>query len=325
VRSFHWLALGMLLVMLLRIGLYLWAGESTAFTTDFDLLYYGAVSLTHGENPYLAIHEYLSYPLFYPLPAVLLGIPFTLLPIALARPVWDIAVGCAFGYALWRVRGPYALLALLSGAYLFAMRNGQATPLLVAASLFPAWGFLLTVKPNTGLALWCARPSRAAVIGSILVLLVSVIILPSWPLDWWAAIHQRSTHIMPPLLRPFGFLLLLAALRWRTPEGRLVLALAVIPQHTLPHELVPLALIPANIVEMAIYATGSWLTLIVTAAGEDRATSLSGLVSDAWPTLLVCVYLPMLWLVLRRRQPTPLEAEKEDVSESYSAETKGAG
>jgi hypothetical protein len=324
VKPIHWLALGMMYVATTRIALYLWAGESAAFTTDFDLLYYGAASLSKGANPYLTIHEHLSYPLFYPLPAVLLGLPFTVLPIAIARVVWDIVVGWGFAVALWRVRGTYALLALLSGAYLFAMRNGQTTPLLVAASLFPRWGFLLTVKPNTGLALWCARPTRAGVIGGILVLLVSVIILPSWPLDWWAAIHQRSTHIMPPLLRPFGFLLLLAALRWRTPEGRLVLALAVIPQNTLPHELVPLALIPANVVEMAIYATGSWLTLIVTAAGEDRATSLSGLVSDAWPALLVCVYLPMLWLVLRRRPSAPIQAEKENVSENPRPETKGA-
>lgn len=324
-KPMRWLILGILYVALVRIGLYYWARETAAFTTDFDLLYYGAASLIRGENPYLTIREHLSYPLFYPLPAVLLGVPFTMLPLALARPVWDIIVGCAFAYALWRVRGSYALLAVLSGAYLFAMRNGQSTPLLVAASVFPTWGFLLTVKPNTGLALWCARPTRAAAIGGILVLLVSVVLLPAWPLDWWAAIHQRNTHIMPPVLRPFGFLLLLAGLRWRTPEGRLILALAVLPQNTLPHDLVPLALIPGNLVEMAIYAAGSWISLIVTAAGEDRATSLSRLVSDGWPTHLVCVYLPMLWLVLRRRSSTTASVVREDIPENRTAETGGAG
>jgi hypothetical protein len=273
-------------------------------------------------NPYLTVPEHLRYPLFYPLPAVLVAVPFTILPIALARPAWDIVIGSAFAIALWRVRGPYALLALLSGAYLFAMRNGQTTPLLVAASLFPALGFLLTIKPNTGLALWCARPTRPAIIGGILVLLLSVVLVPSWPHDWWAAIHQRTTHIKPPILRPFGFLLLLAGLRWRTPEGRLLLATALIPQNTLPHELVPLALIPTNPVEMAIYVAGSWLAMALTAVGEDRATSLSGLVADTWPTLLLGVYLPMLWLVLRRGQPRSIRPGQEDTFKERPAEVK---
>jgi hypothetical protein len=39
------------------------------------------------------------------------------------------------------------------------MWNGQTTPLMVAASLVPALGFLLAVKPNISVSLWIARPS----------------------------------------------------------------------------------------------------------------------------------------------------------------------
>jgi hypothetical protein len=59
-----------------------------------------------------------------------------------------ILVGWLFGYALWKHRGSFALLALVSGAYLAALASGQVTPLLVAASLIPALGFLLALLFN---------------------------------------------------------------------------------------------------------------------------------------------------------------------------------
>jgi hypothetical protein len=90
-------------------------------------------------------------------------------------------------------------------------------------------------------------------------------------------------------LRPFGFVVLLAALRWRLPEGRLLLASALVPQSLLPYELVPLALVPAGLLQMAIYVAGSWLVVAVAA---DPAIG--------WPATLGAVYLPMLYLVLRR-------------------------
>ena len=294
-----YLAGALLFILAVRVALYLLAQETTEFTTDFDLLYHSAVTLTDGTNPYRSTPTHLKYPLFYPLPAVLVAVPFTALPITLARPAFDIAVGWFFAYALWR-HAPYTLLAVLSGAYIFAMRAGQTTPLVVASSLIPVLGFLLTVKPNTGLACWIAHPSRAAVIGGLALFALTLVLLPSWPLDWWAAIQQRSQHIRSPMLRPFGWVLLLAALRWRTPGGRLLLASAIIPQNTLPHELLPLVLIPGNAVEMAVFVVGSWIAVAFTSVGQEHASSLPGLVTEVWPLLLLSVYLPALFMVLRR-------------------------
>jgi hypothetical protein len=278
------LVIALAFVLGCRLLLYVWMPDRSS---DFDPLYGAAANLVNGKNPYpLAAQE---FP--YPLPAVLLAVPFTGVALALARPIFDVLVGWAFVYALWKYRGAYALLAVASGAYLFALANGQTTPLMLAASLIPALGFLLAVRPNTSASLWFARPSWAAVLGASAVLALSFVVLPSWPRDWWMALPLESSELAPPVLRPFGFVLLLAALRWRLPEGRLLFATAFMPQTALPYELVSLALIPANRLEMTIFVAGSWVAV----ATADQ------LPEAGWLVTLCAVYLPMLYLALRRK------------------------
>lgn len=294
------LVLALAFVLGCRLLLYAWMPDRHS---EFDLLYDAAARLLRGQNPYPLATQ--SFP--YPLPAVLLAVPFTAIPLGLARPIFDVLVGWAFVYALWKYRGQYALLALLSGAYLFALGNGQTTPLMVAASLVPALGFLLAVKPNTSAALWIARPSWMAVLGVSLFLVLSLVVLPSWPRDWWTALSLDNREWLPPVLRPFGFALLLAALRWRLPEGRLIVAMALIPQTTLPYELVSLALIPANRLEMVIYVAGSWIAVAALHLGHSLAVGTA----IGWPVTLCAVYLPMLYLVLRRSNRSGPKIEKE--------------
>jgi hypothetical protein len=288
------LVLGLAFVLGSRLLLYLWMPDRTS---DFDLLYDSAARLIRGENPYPIATRGLPYPL----PAVLLAVPFTTIPLALARPIFDILIGWAFAYALWRYCGTYALLALASGAYLFAMWHGQTTPLMVAAILLPALGFLLAVKPDTSAALWVARPSWMAVLGVSLFLVLSNVVWPSWPRDWLMALPPDNTQLLPPVSRPFGFVLLLAALRWRSSEGRLIFAIALIPQSTLPYELVSLALIPANRLEMGIYVAGTWIAVV--AAGQlPISQGMAEWTANGWLVTLCAVYLPMLFLVVRRQR-----------------------
>jgi hypothetical protein len=281
-------------VVACRLLLYVWMPERPS---DFDFLYQAATRLLGGENPYQLTTQWFPYPL----PAVLLAVPFTAIPLSLARPIFDVLVGAAFVYALWRFRGTYALLAVASGAYLLAMWNGQTTPLMVAAALVPALGFLLAVRPNSAAALWIAWPSLRTLLGASLVLALSLVILPSWPWDWWLALPLDHSPLMPPILRPFGFVLLLAALRWRLPEARLILAVAFIPQTTLPYELVPLALIPANRLEMLIYVAGTWIA-VAAAEGFHLSESMARWNAAGWPVTLGAVYIPLLYLVFRRQK-----------------------
>jgi len=316
VRRYRWLVLTILFVIAARLAFY---AAHSGLGTDFDQLYFAARHLTSGENPY-PISSQWAYPLFYPLPAVLVAIPFTILPVALARPAFDICSGILLAWALWRVRGPYALLGLASGAYLLALAWGQTTPLITGASLIPALSFLLVVKPNQGIALFAARPSSPAVIGGTLLLILSLMILPSWPLDWWNTLHHQNEHLKSLVTRPFGWVLLLAALKWRTPEGRLLLVASLVPQTSLPYELVPLVLIPSNAVEMGIFALGSWVTCGAFGGLVDRY-DLAVLVEKTWPVMLVTVYLPMLYLVLRR--PSNLIEQQGLVSITREASANG--
>lgn len=287
------LALALGFVLVCRLLLYVWMPERSS---DFDLLYDAAARLAAGENPYPAATQGLPYLL----PAVLLAVPFTAIPLDLARPVFDVLVGWAFVYALWRYRGHFALLALGSGAYLHAMMSGQTTPLMVAAILVPALGFLLAVKPNTAIPLWIARPSWVALLGVSVFIGLSFLVRPSWPQDWWMALPVDLKEVRPPLMRPFGFVLLLAALRWRSPEGRLLLAVACVPQTALPYELVSLALIPATLVEMGSFLAGSWIAVAVAADWIGLGHSIGGWTPTSWIASLGAVYLPMLYLILRR-------------------------
>jgi hypothetical protein len=284
-QNLVWLILGLAFVLGLRVLLYLARPDRA---NDFDLLYSAAAHLIRGEELYPTGGNSLSYPL----PAVLLAVPFTAVPLWLARPIFDILVGWAFTFSLWKYRGRYALVALLSGAYLFALLQGQTTPLMVAAILIPALGFLLAVRPNSSAALWISRPSFIGVIAPAAVFLLSFAILPTWPRDWWLALPQDTKQFAPPILRPLGFILLLAAIRWRTPEGRLLFAMAFIPQTTLPYELVVLALVPANLMEMTLYLAGSWVAVSF----------------PEWPAALGAVYVPMLLLLLRPKSDRKVSA-----------------
>src|SRR4029079_17872107 len=80
------LFLALVLVVSCRLLLYSWLpGQSS----DFDLLYQAAASLVRGDSAYPTAAQ--SFP--SPLPAVLLVVPFSFLPLSLGRPLFDILVG----------------------------------------------------------------------------------------------------------------------------------------------------------------------------------------------------------------------------------------
>jgi hypothetical protein len=190
---------------------------------DGAQLWIGAQALLNEQDPYAVVPRYFPYLLYYPLPAVLLATPLADLPEPVARILWAALTGAAFAFG---VRGP-ARFAALGAPFLACLLLGHLAPAMMAGAFVPWLGFLWVAKPSLGLALFAAYPSRAAAIGGAALLLVSLALMPDWPLRWLEALP--SVPHKPPVLQPFGLVLLLAWWRWDTPAGRLLGTLAFVP------------------------------------------------------------------------------------------------
>jgi hypothetical protein len=258
--------------------------------------------LLRGESPYAAI-QVPPWPnwLLYPLPALLITVPFTLVPLWLARGLFAAIGSGAFAYVVTR-RGRWALYFLLSGAMLWSWIDVQWPPLLIAAALTPALSWMLAVKPTLGFALWAAYPNWKTVVGGLLFLGFSFLVRPDWLPEWLASV-SRTPH-EAHLLRPGGFLLLLGLLRWRRPEGRLIAALGVIPQTTALYEVLPLALLAENRMQAAAFAGLTMLAHVIYQLGPQGPWPIGA--EYQWRVLLILIYIPAIVLVLSRpgRRPT---------------------
>jgi hypothetical protein len=129
-------------------------------------------------------------------------------------------------------------------------------------------------------------------------------VLPRWPLDWFAAL-RTIRHFRSPVLLPWGFVLALAALKWRRPEARLFLLLSIVPQTVVPYELVPLAVVPRKFSEALIVWLGWNLAyLFRVILNPFKLASYAGLGPNYFPynwwAELTFGYLPVLLLILCR-------------------------
>ena len=91
--------------------------------------------------------------------------------------------------------------------------------------------------------------------------------------------------------------MLLGLLRWRRPEGRLLAALAVIPQTTALYETLPLALLCRNRPQAAGFATLTMAAHLLFLLGPQGPWPVGA--EYQWWVLLAVVYGPAIALVLR--------------------------
>ena len=105
-------------------------------------------------------------------------------------------------------------------------------------------------------------------------------------------------------MRPGGVLLLLALLRWRRPEARLLAALACVPHLAVLYDTVPLFLACRARWEAWLLVALSYVTLVVTINMVTPGMGLVAALARTWPALLLLMYLPVLVLVLRGDRPS---------------------
>ena len=256
--------------------------------------------LLQGENPYQEIQPTGEYPFqtyfYYPLPAALVALPFAGLPPYLAGALF---FGISSGLLAFAVTkdGWRGLHIFLGAPYWVALAVAQWSPLLVAADLVARHGSLLACKPNIGLPGFIYRPSWRGLAGILAMLGVSLLVLPILAVGLAAGHPQPGGHPPAALILPFGPLLLLAALRWRTPNGRLLLSLSLVPQLLFFYDQLLLWLIPASLAQGLPLSGLSWVAYFAwRLTGIDPQTGAI-LVQPA-QFILALVYLPALGMLL---------------------------
>jgi hypothetical protein len=230
--------------------------------SDFAQVWAAAGGWWAGVDPYAVVGPGRAFewefPLLYPMPAVLVGVPFAALPQHVAEGVFP-----ALGVALYvLVTRPVAWWALASLMLPGVIVTSQWAPLLAATALMPWAAGFLACKPTIGGALFLAAPSRVGAVSIAAVLAVSVALEPSWPWTWLSILRAGSGHLVAPVRWWGGPLLLLALLRWRDWRARLLVLMALVPQNGAPYEAWTLFLIPRTHREGALLAGLSWLILL---------------------------------------------------------------
>jgi hypothetical protein len=288
-------------------GLICWLTFHLAPGTGSDLNQnlVGARALLAGENPYRVAgrEEGFFYPLLYPLPAILVVAPLAPLPMDIARALFAALSAAVFTVAAMRY-GRGLPQAILSACFLKAVVQGQLSPLLVAAVSLPLLGGVWPAKPAIAFAVAAGHLSRRALIWAGLMLILSLLLRPTWIGEWIAAVQEYNIAVAP-IQQPGGFLLLAALWRWRRPEARVLAALACAPHTIAFYDELPLFLIPRTkwegyglaMLSLVAAFVGGWLY------PRYIGTPLEVNLAARWPIMFACLYVPALVMVLR---PNPV-------------------
>ncbi len=278
---------------------------------DFRFSLFPARDLLAGRDPYISNKLNLD-PLStaYPLPAFLLALPLAWLPDRAAAVIF---FGLSSGLLAWfilRQGQPWRLLIFLSWPFFNSMMFSQWTAYITCMYFTSGFLFLALIKPQMALPfVLLRRPSRPGVLFAAGLLLVSLLVYPTWPLVVLQG--ARNYAGLPPLfVLPLGPLLLLALCRWREKRAWLLVLLAAMPQRMVYDQL-PVLLVAGSPRQMIFLTLCSWISLPVVIRYNGWAN-----VPGGWQLWIVLAsYLPALlvtlWPLLQaqigrlRRTPTP--------------------
>jgi hypothetical protein len=275
------------------------------FVSDFDQVWAGAQALLQGSNPYDTVGPGRDFdwrwPLYYPLPALLVTAPLGLLPVIGARAAFAGLSAALLGWAITR-DGWQRLPIFISVSFLVTIELGQWSALYAAAFFIPQLAAIGVAKPNLGAALAAGDRSGRSTIwlagGAIVLLGASFIIQPGWHEPWLQNVRE-APHFRPPVLRPLGFLLLLALLKWRRPEARWLLAISIVPLPPSFYDQLLLAVVCITFRESLIFAASTCVLFFYVGFNTPQPDYLAWGRIVGNGTVWIC-YLPVLVMVLRR-------------------------
>jgi hypothetical protein len=155
---------------------------------------------------------------------------------------------------------------------------------------------LTMAKPQIGLPVFLTRLSLRGVAACAVLAVISLAVMPNWPKLWLRQIGNYE-HFIPLLGFP-GPLLLLALLRYRDRDARLLMLASVMPQRWFFDSFI-LWLIPQSRREIIWTVFFSW------GAGIWRWYHIPRTFTEVGRWTVAFLYLPMLVVVLlRMRKPS---------------------
>ena len=191
--------------------------------------------------------------------------------------------------------GYHRLLIFLAFPYWAGLLVAQWSTLIVASAFLPLLLPATMVKPQVGLPVAITYLSRRGILACVVVALLSVAVMPRWPLLWLGQLKHYE-HFFPLLILP-GPLLLLALWRYRDRDTWFLLLTAIMPQRWFFDAFI-LWLIPKSRREIVWTGFFSW------GAGIWRwyHPPLDFTQVGRWAVLFL--YLPMLGVILARLRNT---------------------
>jgi hypothetical protein len=268
--------------------------------------WFGARALVAGIDPYPIVGPGRAQPneflFIYPLTASVMVLPLAWLSLLMASCLFVGASSALLAYAVTK-DGWHRLILFISVPFAAALWGAQWSTIFSAAFLLPGLAWAYVAKPSTGAALlmatWSARAWAVAIAGGLIFTVAAMVFFPQWPLEWLATLKANTSHMTPPVLRPGGFIALVALLRWRRPEARLIAFLSLVPQTALWYEALPLLLVPKSRRETIALSLLTSLPILY-----EANFGLADGSFDVYPRgmqLALFAYLPAVIMVLRRR------------------------
>lgn len=300
------------------------ARNSQFWAADFTFPWRAAGHLLAGRDPYQQMPRVATYaasgPFPYPLTSALLALPFARLsPPAAGGAFIGLSLGLlAFGLTrttLW------PLVAFLSAPAVLTLTTTQWSPLIMASILLPGFGWVGAAKPNLGLVAFVLRPRWSTIIGGVVLLAIAFVLVPRWPLEWLEHLRLATLTYRPVVVWPLGAVALLSALRWRTFEGRALLAMLLVPVAPFHYDHLLLWLIPRSWRESLVLSACSWASVIAV-----LATTPHDLTRDArlvQGLIVVGMYVPATIIVLRRPNEGAVSARVERIAARLPTSLRG--
>jgi len=251
---------------------------------DFRWALHLAHRLLARQNPYDTPLEQ------YPLTAGLFALPFLRLQPEIAAGIfWGIS-SALLAFGLTR-HGYTRLLIFLAYPYWAGILTVQWSPIIAASAFFPVLLPVTMAKPQVGLPVLLARFSCRGLLACAVVGILSIAVMPSWPVLWLKQTGNYQ-HFFPLLVLP-GPLLLLALFRYRDRDVLLLISSAVMPQRWF-FDSFTLWLIPQSRREIVWTVFFSW------GAGIWRWYHIPHTFAEVGRWTVILFYLPMLVVVLLR-------------------------